>query len=570
MLVSKGGFWALSLALISHSTLAAPKAVIISGGGTPSGNHHSQYLQTSALTEGLRTRLGDSSVEVFFGIGNQPGSVPVLADVHMRQKINGYEIDMMLPGAIRRNSEANDANVREYFKSLPSAVSNKDTFFVFVSDHGMPNEEGPAGYLDNCIDLWAFDPKTKQESPWAERCLSRSDLESLLPSQVSAKNVVYAMSQCFSGGFHRMSIKTDEANGRLSINPRVCGFTAAPEDLTASGCTPNADGPGYAGYERYFTKQMIGRDFITGSAIPSGPRATVREAHFAATLEDLTGDIPMSSSDFYLQEWAKLIESGKARLSAAADPASIRELLVQGSRLALDQAPPALAAGVQREFAERQEFVRKMSEQIETRWNEAGKLARESQLGDLRQFVAQTRERMRAISTELDGIYDEFSKIRREAFFPVWFQAVLEGKAGLTAEETQWELSEFGVFERDKGEFSKNYFIRNDLAFLYLADSSLAQRKSTYLNRRGGMLINYAIKSPDAQARAGFDRWIALQDKSDVLELQAEESETRYRYSRRILMMREQLGALYALMSVGAAEEQSAVSALRNCEMSQF
>lgn len=281
--------------------------LIISGGGTPAGNHHSQYLQTKALYEHLFDERAFSNTTIFFGTGNRPDKNPTIADVHQTKNIDDKNVHIMLAGSIKNNNQANKSNVLNHLKN----VSNQNTkpFFLLVSDHGMPNEEDDPDYTNNCIDLWGFDEIEKTSKSFQERCLSRKELQDHLPE---GRQTVFAMSQCFSGGFHRMSVETLSGRGLVRANPAVCGFTASTPDLTASGCTPDADGPGYKGYERYFTQQITGRNFITGQALSTGKQNTMREAHLAASLEDFTIDIPMSTSDFYLNEWSNLIHKKTA------------------------------------------------------------------------------------------------------------------------------------------------------------------------------------------------------------------------------------------------------------------
>src|SRR5690606_29342261 len=79
-------------------------------------------------------------------------------------------------------------------------------------------------------------------------------------------------------------------------------------DATASGCTPDVDGPTYRGYERFFTEQLTGKDVVTGKELTTPPKATVKEAHYAAALNDSTKDIPLSTSEYYLINWSDLFE----------------------------------------------------------------------------------------------------------------------------------------------------------------------------------------------------------------------------------------------------------------------
>src|SRR5688572_12778593 len=68
----------MSIALPAH---ARDAYVVISGGGTPSDNNYSQYLQARAYSEYLRANFPKNSIWMFFGAGNATGKPPVLSDV---------------------------------------------------------------------------------------------------------------------------------------------------------------------------------------------------------------------------------------------------------------------------------------------------------------------------------------------------------------------------------------------------------------------------------------------------------------------------------------------------------
>ncbi len=141
----------------------------------------------------------------------------------------------------------------------------------------------------------------------------KNEFKQLL-DQVNAKHIVFEMSQCYSGGFQQMAITN--IGGYPHANPKICGFTAVTPDHYASGCTANADGATYKGYERSFTEGYTGISIPTGKNI-FPPATSIFVAHQYAILNDKTVDTPISTSDYYLLEWAKLFTNPdfKSRLS---------------------------------------------------------------------------------------------------------------------------------------------------------------------------------------------------------------------------------------------------------------
>ncbi|MBU6154444.1 MAG: hypothetical protein KGP28_09105 [Bdellovibrionales bacterium] len=285
------------------ASFAQAGTLIFSGGVSPDHNFHSQYLQTRSLADGLRERLGGDRVSVAFGVGNRIGSDPILADVSRLDyglyEGKEYRFRTFFPGFIQDNHQANR---QEISRLVRKQAVHGEPLFLLISDHGSPGiDEGEPDFENNCINLWETDPKTLEKSKSeSEGCYSRKNLEDDL-SGISASKIIYGMSQCYSGGFHRMSVKRDD-QGVIRANPNLCGFAASTPDLPASGCTDRVDGPNYAGYERFFTSQILGEDFITHEKTGFGPATNLREAHLRATNQDFTGDIPTATSDFYLFE----------------------------------------------------------------------------------------------------------------------------------------------------------------------------------------------------------------------------------------------------------------------------
>lgn len=287
---------------------------VLSGGGNPFTNHYSQYLQTRTLTKALVGIPSAGPVDVRFGAGNNEHQPTLLADVFRIQIVNGQPKSSLLSGVIPGNRPATKTEVVNYFDRL-TGVLPEDTFFLFVSDHGMPNQAA-GNYDNNCIDLWNYDAAKQTPGPQAQSCLSKNELKGMF-DKIPARRKVFVMSQCFSGGFHQMSVQTKA--GYPTADAGICGFTATTKDETASGCTPFADGPNYKGYERFFTQQFSGKDVVTGKDMPYQPKHGLKDAHIAASLEDTTKDMPMSTSDYFLMQWAEaaLPETFAPRTQAA-------------------------------------------------------------------------------------------------------------------------------------------------------------------------------------------------------------------------------------------------------------
>jgi hypothetical protein len=392
----------------------------------------------------MREALGEDQIRVMFGVGNDTVQSLRLADVHQQVIEDGLDLDLMLPGVIPGNAEASRANVREFLSQWNASRADK-TFFLMVSDHGQNNFEiEDPHFLNNCIDTWAFDWQMKEMRSWGDRCLSREDLQAWLPEPERANRIVFAMSQCFSGGFHSLSVKIDRKLNSVSADSRICGFTSTAEDITASGCTPLADGPDYAGYERSFTKQMIGNDFITGEPTGAGFRRSLKETHRAAVLEDWTTDVPYSTSDFYLAQWARLIakEETVNILGKTFTTQNLRAFVEAGSDHLKQEIPgqinPIRYPWIVQEFESRRDLIKGVVDLLQPRWNEIREFAEKRSLADLETEIQKRKVLISELEKQAESLDFEAEALKKTYFFDQWLAALsTENIVGLNAEERE-------------------------------------------------------------------------------------------------------------------------------------
>lgn len=300
--------------------------VVLSGGGTPTSNNYSQYIQARAFAAFLRERYSPEAVWTFFGQGNREGEKPVLADVYRQIKDDGLLLDTWLPGALPDNRPATKENVLRTLRAeiLPR-VRGGGTLYFFVGDHGeLTSGKNP----ESAITLWGLKRDPARPNGWStarDYALTVSELRDALVAGLGAGRVVFVMTQCHSGGFHELGVPREmqpPATWFLSPPawlgaapkslPAVAGFTATDEASIAAGCVPDPDPETWAGYERFFPEQLLGRDLLGGrNAVrpASLPAASLHDAHAAAVLVDHTLDKPRSSSEHFLERWASLIET---------------------------------------------------------------------------------------------------------------------------------------------------------------------------------------------------------------------------------------------------------------------
>jgi hypothetical protein len=297
--------------------------VVLSGGISPFDNNYSQYLQARALAEYFLKHYPPGSVWVFFGAGNVDGQPPVIADVHRQVTRDGAVVDTWLPGALPGNRPATrDAVLGALRAEILPLVAGGGTLYLMVGDHG---SRAKRGVRESEIDLWSLVRDSSDDRGWSERdddALTVSDLRETLAGGLGQGQVVFAMSQCHSGGFHSLAVPrtlvpedrwftTPPVRPRRAAPPalvRAAGFTSTDEVSIAAGCNASPDPDHWVGYERLMPERLLGEDLLTRRA--TGPAArSFADAHTAATLDDQTIDKPYSTSEQYLDRWAALIET---------------------------------------------------------------------------------------------------------------------------------------------------------------------------------------------------------------------------------------------------------------------
>lgn len=349
--------------------------VLLSGGGTPLSNHYSQYLQARAVADHLLRTCPPGSVWVFFGMGNRPDAPPVLADVHRETRRDGLTLPSWEPGILPGNRPATrEGFLRALRDEILTVVRDGGTLHLFVGDHGELAGKGDA--RESAITMWQLKPGRR--GGWNtdnNEVLGVAELRRVLAAGIGRGRVVFAMTQCHSGGFHELGIAREpvaprnwfgrvpawaETKGKFPRLP-IAGFTATDEDSVAAGCEPDPDPARWAGYERFLPEAILGRDLMSGVALAPAA-ASYATAHEAATLVDRTIDKPRATSEHLLDTWARLIETRFAATLDVTAPvlaatAAYQRAVDTGRFAATDD--PALRAR-QEQFAR---FTQRLAEQ---------------------------------------------------------------------------------------------------------------------------------------------------------------------------------------------------------------
>ena len=543
--------------------------LVLSGGSSPQANHYSQYLQTRVLTLGLRNFFGPESTEVLFGAGNSEKQPSLFADVHrVSSDEKGHQFTDMVFGSIAGNMPATMQGVESWFANHADKNSDPEkNFFLFVSDHGMPNEGG--GYGNNCIDLWSYDSKTLGNLSWDQECLSKNKLRDLLKENIKSKNTVFAMSQCFSGGFHQMSVQS--SGGVPIANVNLCGFTAVTEDTVASGCTPDVDGPGYKGYERFFTQQLTGIDVVTGKPMPYARKTSVREAHYAAAAEDTTKDIPLSTSEYYLRVWSTIIANKKYEpRNENTNLEGAQKAFFDVYDLKVSREEAIKMAGPLSDIAA--DMGRHLDAQVKLINNTDPTLKAVIASGTNQQLnnrKADIISKLETVDAEIEELETVASRVYSKVLLPSWAELVKNGeKIGLTATELGIEKTLLNIELQGRSTNQVCVMLLSKFATEHEKDRYDALR--SYCGKRSKFRLEALEKLSSADVKAPLQKFTTLNAQIGSLAKQQETLTRQRDFLRRIIIGRATISATVALNILGDNQAIEELQGLVSCESSPF
>jgi hypothetical protein len=552
------------VAFFSSAVCANQQVLVLSGGDDPGLNHYSQYLQTKALYEHLLTRFEPSTVSLYFGGGNNLTTEVLPFDVHQLIGSEENKQDKMLTGIIANNQQANKPNVSAYFLSDKIQKSSaKDSFYLFVSDHGMPHgfleDKSANQYGNNCIDLWHYQKpfinNFTDAQNFSNTCLSKNELSSLL-SLIPSQHVVFVMSQCYSGGFHQLSVVSKE--GYPTANPAICGFTSATDDHYASGCTADANGDTYQGYERSFTEWYTGLSVIDGKKIRE-PAKTILAAHQSAILEDMTVDIPLSTSDYYLLQWAKLFASKhpKSRLSQY-DGEKIKTIFLNYKKELFSIKNQNLAQFIQLAKDSESKIIQQMPE---------AKDFTSLSLEEQKQKINALEERIEEQGIELETIWDGMMNLSLQVILPSWKIALEQSNTSVLNEKQNRFEKELYQALVEQHLYQHPY--QFDMYYLqYLSAKQNDPDLIAYHKDRNGIILDWALKNKNDSLGNAIKSFEVLDKKQLALVKLIAEQEKEKQWLKRVYTYNQIIAAWVTLLTIKDKQTLDELEGLLNCQRS--
>jgi hypothetical protein len=253
------------------------------GGGAPSYNEialekNLLYFQRTIKFLGFNT----ADASIFFANGNDRQSTIRYLDAKGNQKFKPPEIPN-LKGA------STLANLQTWLSKYPQQNPQNNKIFFYFTGHGLLNKQDAN---DNSLVLWQ------------EQKLTVKQFSSLLDRLPTQTPIAMMMAQCYSGSFANIIYEGGDPQKPLAKQNR-CGFYATIRTLPSVGCTAEVNESDYRDYSSSFFAGLSGRS-RTGQSVPSADynrdgRVAYDEAHAFAKIDEKTPDLPVSTSEVWLQ-----------------------------------------------------------------------------------------------------------------------------------------------------------------------------------------------------------------------------------------------------------------------------
>jgi thiol-disulfide isomerase/thioredoxin len=353
-------------------------ALLINGGSQPRSNYQSHLHHLQDMVEFLEWRgLPRERIHIFSADGDNDAPDLAVRDTLPSEfwLIEGTRVGRRLrPRTELKNTRwegvtlypARRAALRKWFETARRELVPGDRLLIFVTDHGTGNRSNP----DNgAISLW-------QEK------LSVEELKLLLKRLRSGVRTVMIMSQCYSGTFAGAIY-----DGVAEPTGDVCGFFSTTRDLQAYGCYPEGSDRDRIGHAFHFIEALDRHETTLG-------------AHLEVLVTDKTPDVPLRTSDVYLER----LVAAEAEVRGLEIDALVDQLLAEAwqDRAAwepeirlLDRIGDAFGTFSPRSLAELKAYADRLPpliEQMKTyaeRWQETLKSVKEE---NLKSFVNERTE----------------------------------------------------------------------------------------------------------------------------------------------------------------------------------
>ncbi|MDF1930060.1 hypothetical protein PGH45_08270 [Legionella pneumophila] len=423
--------------------------------------------------------------------------------------------------------------------------------------HGFLEDKNTNPYSNNCIDLWHYQKpfinNFTNAKNFSKACLSKNELSSLL-ALIPSQQVIFAMSQCYSGGFHQLSVTTQD--GYPVANTKICGFTSSTDDHYASGCTADANGATYQGYERSFTEWYTGHGVIDGKKIRE-PAKSMLVAHQNAIIEDMTVDIPLSTSDYYLLQWAKLFASKQFKSRTKHyDNNMIQSIYLNYKKRLQSSNNDALYQFMHIARASEDKIVQLMPEA-----REFASLSLTKQ----KQKISSLEKQLEQEGKELQALWEGMMNLTLNVIMPSWEKAVNQSKNQLLNEKQQTFEKEFYQTIVKLNLYQHPY--QFEMYYLqYLSEKQNDPDLVNYQKNRNTIIYQWARTHNNDPLANAIKNWEKLNKKQLSLTEHIAEEEKKKQWLKRIFTYNQIIASWITLLTIHDEKALADLEGLLKCQ----
>ncbi|MFN3927595.1 MAG: Caspase domain-containing protein [Pseudanabaenaceae cyanobacterium] len=245
-----------------------------------------------------------SQMTYLFAAGKTSEPVVRYLDEAGRERFKTAEIPFL-------SGRASLANISAWFRQRGDRTT---PLFMYFTGHGLRN---PSNLDNNTFTVWQ------------EPAVSVQQLAGILDSMPARPPVTVMMSQCYGGSFANLIYQGGNPNGSVAMQER-CVFFGTTRARVSVGCTPEVNEADYRDYSSSFWAGLSGRDRL-GRPVPSADfngdgRVSYSEAHAFAKVDNKTTDVPVATSEVWLQRQAnafqrsQILQQPIRQLLSVADP----------------------------------------------------------------------------------------------------------------------------------------------------------------------------------------------------------------------------------------------------------
>jgi hypothetical protein len=265
--------------------------LVLAGGGAP--DHNEIALEKNVLYfQRTLQQLGYNPLDasVYFANGNDGEATIRYIDDTGKEKFKVPEIPNLIGASTFSNLQT--------WVQQASKTPQKPILMYFTG-HGIANEED----LDN-----------NSLTLWNRQLMSVKEFSTMLDKMPQETPVAVVMAQCFSGSFANFIYQEGNPKRPVALQTR-CGFFATIKTLPSVGCTPLVNEADYKDYSSSFFAGLSGKNRI-GRPVASADynkdnKVSYAEAHAFAKVDEHTMDLPISTSESWLQNKATSKDIGR-------------------------------------------------------------------------------------------------------------------------------------------------------------------------------------------------------------------------------------------------------------------